>query len=126
MTSERSEQANGQLFRIVHFYQTFLTSNKSQLQLALQVFEKDPQLSINKAIRFYNIPCITLSTRIKGRSIYTNVITNSRKLTVLKEEVVIQEVFDLDSRRFPPRIYDIKDIVNRLLIIYDAIYIGLY
>jgi len=43
---------------------------------------------------------------------------------MLKEEVVVREVFDLDSRRFPPRIYNIKNIVNRLLTIYDAIYIG--
>ncbi len=34
---------------------------------------------------------------------------------MLKEEVVVREVFDLDSRRFPPRIYNIKNIVNRLL-----------
>jgi len=46
-------------------------------------------------------------------------------LTALKEEVVIREVLDLDSRRFPPRIYNVEDITNRLLAIYNAIYIGL-
>src|SRR6266566_8198026 len=46
------------------------TSNKNQLQLALQTFEKDHQLSINEAARLYNIPHITLSTQIKDRSIH--------------------------------------------------------
>ena len=95
------------------------------MQLVLQAFEKDPQLNINEATRLYNILRITLSVRIKSRSIYADVITNLQKLTVLKEEMVVQEVFDLDSRRFLPRIYDIEDIVNRLLTTYNAMYIGL-
>ncbi len=65
------------------------TSNKSQLQLIFQVFEKDLQLSINEAVRLYNIPRTTLSVRIKGRFIYIDAIANSRKLTALKEEVVV-------------------------------------
>ncbi len=52
------------------------TSNESQLQLVLQTFEKDPQLSINKAIQLYNILHTILSTRIKGRSIYIDIIAN--------------------------------------------------
>ena len=102
------------------------TFNKHQLQLVCQTFEKDSQLNIYKIIRFYNIPRITLSVRIKGRSIYIDVIVNSQKLTALKEEVVVQEVFDLDLQGFLPRIYNIKDIANRLLAIRNATYIGLH
>ncbi len=101
------------------------TSNKCQLQLAFQTFEKDLQLNIYKATQFYNILCITLSTRINGVSIRENIITNSQKLTTLEKEVVVREVFNIDSRRFPPRIYNVKDIVNWLLMIYDAICVGL-
>ncbi len=102
------------------------TSNKSQLQLVLQTFEKDPQLSINEAARLYNILRMILSARIKGRSVRIDIIANSQKLTVLEEEMVVREILDLDSRRFPLRIHDIKDIVNRLLTIYNTTYIGLY
>src|SRR6266699_5162012 len=102
------------------------TSNKRQLQLVLQTFERDPQFSINKAIRFYNIFCPTLSDRINGRSICVDIISNLRKLTALKEKVIVQEVYDLDSRGFPPRICDMEDIANRLLAICDTIYIGLH
>ena len=45
-------------------------------------------------------------------------------MTTLEEEVVIQEILDLDSRRFLLRIYNIEDIANRLLATCDAIYVG--
>ncbi len=101
------------------------TSNENQLQFVLQTFKKDPQLNINKAIQLYNILRIILSAQIKGRSIYTDTIANSRKLTVLEKEVVVREIFDLDSRRFPPRICNVEDITNRLLAIYNVMCIGL-
>ena len=67
------------------------------MQLAFQTFEKDLQLNIRKIARLYNILRTTLSTQINNVSIYTNIITNLRKLIVLKEEVVVQKVLDLDS-----------------------------
>ncbi len=100
------------------------TSNEHQLQLALQTFERDLQLSINKAARLYNIPRTTLSDRINGRSTHADTIPNLRKLTVLEEEMVVRKVFNLNSRGFPPWIYDVEDIANRLLTIYDTTYIG--
>src|SRR6266566_7265055 len=100
------------------------TSNEYQLQLALQTFEKDPQLNVRKAVRLYNILHSTLSIRINSISTHAITITNSQKLTILKKEVIVREIFDLDSQGFLPRIYDIKDIVNRLLTIYDTIRVG--
>src|SRR6266699_5770546 len=101
------------------------TSNERQLQLVFQAFERDPQLSINKAVRLYNIPRTILSDRINRRSTYADTIPNLRKLTALEEEVVVREVFDLDSRGFHPRMRNIEDMVNRLLAIYNTMRIGL-
>ncbi len=129
-TSERSTFSHciplSNLFINCSIKKMILISNENQLQLALQTFEKDPQLNINKIARLYNILRTILSTRIKGRSICADAIANSRKLTALKEEVVVREIFDLDSRRFPFRIYNVEDIANRLLVIYNAICVGLY
>ncbi len=102
------------------------TSNEHQLQLACQTFEKDPQLSIRKTVRLYNILRITLFDRINSRLIHIDIIVNLRKLIVLKEEVIIQKVFNFDSRRFPLQIYDMEDMINRLLTIYDTTYIELH
>ena len=100
-------------------------SNKYQLQFVLQAFEKDLQLNVRKAIQLYNILYSTLFIQINNVSTYTTTIANLQKLTTLEKEVVVREVFDLDSRRFPPRMYDVEDIVNRLLAIYNAIYVEL-
>ncbi len=101
------------------------TFNECQLQLVLQAFEKDFQLDICKAARFYNVLYSTLSYRINGRSTRVHIIVNSRKLTTLEEEMVIRKVFDMDSRGFLPRIRDVENMANRLLAIYDTMYIGL-
>src|SRR6266699_6421646 len=100
------------------------TSNECQLQLTLQTFEKDPQLNVRKVIRLYNILYSTLSIRINGVFVRATIIANSRKLIVLEEKVIVRKVLDLDSRGFPLRMYDIEDMVNRLLTIYDTIYVG--
>src|SRR6266699_3574115 len=102
------------------------TFNEHQLQLAFQSFERNPQLDIYKTIQLYKILHSILSHRINSRSIYIDIIFNLRKLIILKEEIIVRKVFDLDSRRFPPRIYDIEDITNRLLTTYNTIYIGPY
>ena len=135
MHSELDSITSWIFFHTVHFHRTFSsitlwkkmvsTSNECQLQLVLQTFEKDPQLSIRKATQLYNILYSTLSTRINNVFTHTTTIANSRKLTVLKEKVVVWEVFDLDSRGFPPRIYDVEDMANRLLTTYDTTYVGL-
>jgi len=73
------------------------TSNKRQLQLVLQTFEKDPQLDIRKAMQFYNILHSTLSHRINSRSTRICIIANSQKLTALKKEMIVREIFNIDS-----------------------------
>src|SRR6266699_6176649 len=100
------------------------TSNEYQLQLVLQAFEKDLQLNVRKVVRLYNILHSILSIRINNVSIYAITIANLRKLIALEKEVVVQKVFDLDSRGFFLRIYNVEDMVNRLLAICDAICVG--
>ena len=101
------------------------TSNESQLQFVFQTFEKDFQLNINKITQLYNILYTILSVQIKGRSIRIDIIINLRKLTMLKKKMIVRKIFNLNLQRFPPRIYDVENIINRLLAIYDTIYIRL-
>ncbi len=101
------------------------TFNECQLQFIFQTFEKDFQFSVCKVVQLYNILYSTLSIRINSVSTCIITIANLRKLTTLKEEVVVRKVFDLDSQGFLFRMYDVEDIANRLLAIYDTIRIGL-
>ena len=61
------------------------------------------------------MPRITLYNRYYGIPLQHDIQPKSRKLTNLEELVIIQYIFNLDSRLFPPRIYYIKDITNRIL-----------
>jgi hypothetical protein len=40
---------------------------------------------------------------------------NLKKLTKLKEEVIVRHILDLDSRGFTPTLGAVKDIVDKLL-----------
>ncbi len=65
------------------------TSNEYQLQFAFQTFEKDLQLSIHKVVQLYNVLYLTLFIRINDVFTHVNIMTNSRKLTTLKEEIIV-------------------------------------
>src|SRR6266566_4869324 len=94
-----------------------LISNEYQLQLTFQTFKKDLQLNIYRIAQLYNIPHTTLTHRINDRSIYVDTIANSRKLTALKEKMIVQKIFNLNSQRFSPQIHNMENIANRLLTI---------
>ena len=67
------------------------TFNKCQLQLIFQTFERDLQLGIRKTARLYNVLHSILFHRINRHSTYIYIMANLRKLTMLKEEVIVQK-----------------------------------
>ena len=92
-----------------------LQSDESNIILALQAIEKDPNLTLRAAAKIYSVPHTTLIRRKHGRPARGDCQPNSRKLTDLEEKAIIQYVLDLDSRAFPPRIQGVEDMANRLL-----------
>src|SRR6478609_1106650 len=90
-------------------------SNEARVLLALQALQKDPKLSIRRAAKIYEVNRNTLSNRKNGRQSRRDTMANSRKLSKLEEETVLQYALDLDSRGFPCRISVIEDMANRLL-----------
>ncbi|KAK1837529.1 transposase [Colletotrichum chrysophilum] len=61
---------------------------------------------------------------MKGKLSRRDTIPNSRKLTELEEEKLVEYILDLDSRSFPPRISGVEDMANRLLADCDAPPVG--
>jgi hypothetical protein len=84
------------------------------------------KLNYQKTTRIYNIPEFISRTRLAGRPICNNTWPNCLKLTELEEETIIWYIFDRDSRRFSPRLTNIKNIVNYFLEVYKIKYIGKY
>ena len=90
------------------------SSNESRLLLAIQAIEKDSNLSIQIVAKIYNVLETTLRRRRTGKPSRHDIPTNSKKLTNLEEEVIIQHILDLDSQGIPPRKKNVEDMANRL------------
>ena len=92
-----------------------LKSDKAQIQLALQAIKKDPNLSIRRAAAISNISQKTLGGRNKGKLSRRNCTSNAMRILPTEEEVIVQHILDLDARGSPPRLADVKAMVDSLL-----------
>jgi hypothetical protein len=95
-------------------------SKESRLNLALQALQKDPKLSLRAASKVYSISYTTLNSRHHGRRARTDISANSRKLTDLEEQVLLQYILDLNAKGFPPRYCNVEDMANCILVDRDA------
>jgi hypothetical protein len=101
------------------------SSQESRILLALQAIKPRGNLTIRRAAKVYNVPYTTLRNRRQGKPAREDMIPNSRKLTELEEETLVQHILDLDSRSFPPRLCGVEDMANKLLRERDAAKVGI-
>ena len=73
------------------------------------------KLSRRAAAKIYNVPETTLRHRTDGMTPRADQRPPLQKLTELEEEVIIKYVLDLDSRGFPPRIEDVREMADHIL-----------
>jgi len=97
---------------------------ESRITLALDALKKTPKLSLRDTAQIYHILPSTLSDRRASRPTRRDIPANSRKLTDLEEQTIIQYIVKLYSRIFHPRLYYMEDMANRLLRERDAPPIG--
>ena len=88
------------------------SSQESRILLALDVIRPYGNLSIYTAAKVYFVPYTTLYKRSHGRPARHDMMPNSRKLTELEENTLVQHILDLDARSFPPRLSGVEDIAN--------------
>ena len=100
------------------------TWSEHQLVLAVQALQKDPKLSVRKAAKIYNVPRTTLANRRDGQQTISELSTNRRKLAESEENAIVRYIIDLDSRSFPPRISNVRDMADRLLALRDGGHVG--
>lgn len=82
------------------------------------------RLTIRAAAKVYNVPRTTLARRRDGRPARRDTLPNSRKLTELEEDAIVQYILELCERSFPPRLRDVEDMANQLLRARDASGVG--
>jgi hypothetical protein len=82
-----------------------VTCNEAGILLAIDALKERNRLIICTAAKIFNVTTTTLRYRLY----------KSKKLTSLKEKVLIKYILDLDSRTSSPRLCGIEDIANILL-----------
>jgi hypothetical protein len=100
------------------------THAECQINLALQAIKRDLNLSARTAATIYKCSHATLSRRLKGTQSRDDSMPNSRNLTSLEEDTIVQYILDLDARLHPPRLANVEDMANRLLRERDAPSVG--
>ena len=91
------------------------SSKEARIILAIQAINKDPKLSIRASAAIFSIPWTTVRDRINGAASQRDFIPKSRKLTNSEESAILEQIIDLDSRAFPPRLSAVEDMANLLL-----------
>ena len=99
-------------------------TQEARIILAIEAIRTIKKMSIQHTTKTYDVPKNSLRYRIKGRIAKAETRHSRHQLTLNKEETIIRYIFDLDSRRFPPRIGGIEDIANLLLTTRSAKRIG--
>jgi hypothetical protein len=97
---------------------------ESQIILAIEALRKDKNLSRRKAAAIYNVPEATLHYRMNGRTPKPESRPAAHRLTITEDEAVVRHVLDLDTRGFSPRLADIEDMANLLLLRRDGGRVG--
>src|SRR6478609_9261687 len=98
--------------------------DEARILLALQALQNDPKLSLRRASNIYKVNYWKLRRRQNGIQSRRESIPNSRKLSDIEEETIVQFILDLDSRGFPSRLRFVEEMANSLLADRDASPVG--
>jgi hypothetical protein len=100
------------------------SSKECNFILALQAMKNNPKLTINAAVKLYEVPRTTLRRRHVGISLRCDIPANSRKLTLIEESVLLEKILDLDIRGFQARLADVAAMADRLRTDQDTSCVG--
>ena len=92
------------------------SSKESHMILALEAMKNNPYLTIRTAAKLYEIPHTTLQTQYANVQSRHDIPTNSTKLTLIEETILLKTILDLNTRRFQTRLINITTIADRLRI----------
>ena len=98
--------------------------NEGKISLAISAITKNQFKSERRAIATYDVPRSTLRDRRAGKVLRRDCEPNSKKLTKLEEDVIIQYILELGSRGFPPRLQAVRDMADQLLAARGASKVG--
>ena len=71
-------------------------------------------MSIRCVVKTYDVSRITLRNRMESRTLKVEKRNIQHNLTLIEEETLVRHILDLDSRGFPSRIDDVRDMTDLL------------
>ena len=89
--------------------------NEGDILFTISSIDTTQILSAWRAAAIFNVPKTTLRDRRARKPARRDYKPNLKKLTKLKEEVIVRHILDLDTRGFAPTLGAIRDIVDKLL-----------
>ena len=92
-----------------------MPSNETDIQLAISSLNAHQIQSNRRAAATFNVTRSTLQNRRNGKPARRDCQPNSKKLTKLEEEVIVNYILDLDLRGFSPTYVAVRDMADRLL-----------
>jgi len=94
---------------------TLSPQNEADIQLAISSINATQIPHVRRAASAFNVPESTLRDRRAGKPARRDCQPNSKKLTQLEEEVIVQRVLGLDQRGFTPTYAFVRDMADKLL-----------
>jgi hypothetical protein len=92
-----------------------MSYNEGDIYLAISDIQSKRIRSEKRAAKIYNIPQTTIQRRRARQRARSDCEPNSKRLTKLEEEVILQSILNASLRRLPPTKALVRDIANRLL-----------
>ena len=105
---------------------TILASNEADVQLAILSINSCQIQSNRNAAAVYNVSERTIRRRRAGKPARRDCQPNSKKLTQVEEEVIVQYILDLDQRGFAPTYAAVRDMADKLLAARGAGQVGVH
>jgi len=85
---------------------------KAKIILAIEVIRISKRLSCRKVAKLYQIPFFIFNGRMNGRITLFEQRPASVKLSNFEEEVIIWNIFDMDSKGFALRLAGVENMTN--------------
>ena len=101
-------------------------SHESDIQLAILAINQDQIKSQRDAAKVYEVSRTTLQRRRAGILTRRDCQPNSKKLTKLEEEVIVNHILNLDLRGFSPTYAAVRNMADRLLAARGAGQVGVH
>ena len=72
-------------------------SKEARIFLIIQTIRTNPEMSIRRVTKTYDVPRTTLRNRMESRTPKTEKRNTQHNLTPIEEETLVQHILDLDS-----------------------------